>query len=75
MTLLDDYEARYKLHGVIIVQEMLARIPKEVLKRTGVDGLIRQVGHPLLLLAEFKSPVSLYAIRCPISTAQKHLIS
>lgn len=43
MTLLDDYEARYKLQGVEIVSEMLRRVPKELLKRTGVDGLMRTV--------------------------------
>jgi hypothetical protein len=48
MTLLDDYEARYKLQGVEIVSEMLQRVPKEFLKRTGVDGLIRTVCAMLL---------------------------
>ena len=43
MTLLDDYEARFKLQGVEIVSEMLRRVPKVLLKRTGVDGLIRTV--------------------------------
>jgi len=65
MTLLDDYETRYKLHGVIVVQEMLGRIPKDVLKRTGVDGLIRQVGHSLFLLAEFK--ISCQSLRNSLS--------
>jgi hypothetical protein len=40
MTLLDDYDAPYKLHGINIVSEMLERVPKELLKRTGVDGLL-----------------------------------
>lgn len=48
MTLLDDYEARYKLRGVEIVSEMLRHVPKELLKRTGVDGLIRTVRVILL---------------------------
>lgn len=43
MTLLDDYEAPFKLRGVQIVQEMLDRVPKEILRRTGVDGLLRTV--------------------------------
>lgn len=43
MTFLDDYEARYKLRGVVIVQEMLRHVPKDLLKRTGVDGLLKQV--------------------------------
>ena len=43
MTLLDDFEAKHKLQGVFVVQEMLQRVPKDLLKRTGVDGLLRQV--------------------------------
>ena len=43
MTLLDDFEAKHKLQGVFVVQEMLQRVPKGLLKRTGVDGLLRQV--------------------------------
>ncbi|THU78784.1 hypothetical protein K435DRAFT_769146 [Dendrothele bispora CBS 962.96] len=41
MTLLDDYQAHYKLQGVQVVLELLKRAPKEVLKRTGLDGLLR----------------------------------
>jgi Protein of unknown function (DUF2454). len=44
MTLLDDYQAIYKLRGVEIVSEMLKKIPGELLKRTGVDGLLLSVG-------------------------------
>jgi len=43
MTFLDDFEAKYKLQGVITVREVLLRLPKGLLKRTGVDGLIQQV--------------------------------
>ena len=43
MTLLDDYEAKYKLWGVRIVLEMLRHVPKDLLRRTGVDGLLRSV--------------------------------
>jgi hypothetical protein len=43
MTLLDDYEARYKLQGVLVVQEMLRHVPSGLLKRTGIAGLLRQV--------------------------------
>ncbi|KAF8963411.1 hypothetical protein BDZ97DRAFT_1919843 [Flammula alnicola] len=42
MTLLDDYEARFKLQGVLVVQEMLRHVPRDLLKRTGVSGLLRQ---------------------------------
>lgn len=43
MTLLDDYEARYKLQGVVTVQMLLQHVPVDILKRTGVDGLLKQV--------------------------------
>lgn len=43
MTFLDDFDAKYKLQGVIIVRAMLPRLPKGLVKRTGVDGLIQQV--------------------------------
>ncbi|KDR80514.1 hypothetical protein GALMADRAFT_240803 [Galerina marginata CBS 339.88] len=42
MTFLDDYEPKYKLRGVTLVQEMLRHVPGDLLKRTGVDGLLRQ---------------------------------
>ena len=48
MTLLDDYEAGYKLRGIVIIGEMLERVPGELLKRTGVDGLLFTV-RPLAL--------------------------
>jgi hypothetical protein len=51
MTLLDDYEAHYKLQGVEIVSKMLRRVPKDLLKRTGVDGLIRTVRAMLFLIS------------------------
>jgi hypothetical protein len=54
MTLLDDYEAPYKLRGIKIVSEMLERVPKDLLKRTGVDELLFTVclipPHPFLAL-------------------------
>jgi hypothetical protein len=40
MTLLDDYEAPYKLRGIRIVSEMLEQVPMDLLRRTGVDGLL-----------------------------------
>lgn len=40
MTLLDDYEASYKLRGIKLVSEMLARAPNDLLRRTGVDQLL-----------------------------------
>lgn len=43
MTLLDDFQAPYKLHGVKIVREMLKTLPKQLLKRTGLHALLAQV--------------------------------
>lgn len=40
MTYLDDFEAPYKLRGVQLVSDLLPRVPPELLKRTGVDGLL-----------------------------------
>ncbi|KAF9498275.1 hypothetical protein BDN71DRAFT_1481305 [Pleurotus eryngii] len=40
MSLLDDYEAKYKVQGAKIVSEMLRIVPRTVLKRTGIDGLL-----------------------------------
>ncbi|KAJ7068015.1 hypothetical protein C8F01DRAFT_1049818 [Mycena amicta] len=40
MTLLDDYEAPYKLSGVMIAAAMLRHVPGSLLKRTGVDSLL-----------------------------------
>ncbi|KAK7060110.1 hypothetical protein VNI00_000874 [Paramarasmius palmivorus] len=42
MTMLDDYQVPYKLKGAKIILEMLERVPKDLLKRTGIDGLILQ---------------------------------
>lgn len=46
MTLLDDYEAKYKVQGAKIVSEMLRTVPRTVLKRTGIDGLLNTVRSP-----------------------------
>ncbi|KAG6867752.1 hypothetical protein C0993_011632 [Termitomyces sp. T159_Od127] len=45
MALLDDFETSYKLRGVGIVSEMFLEVPGQLLKRTGVDGLIRLVSY------------------------------
>ena len=52
MTMLDDYEPKYKLSGVMIVQEMMNTVPGSLLRRTGVEGLIRSVScsRPTLLI-------------------------
>jgi hypothetical protein len=43
MVLLDDFQVYYKLQGVRTVGCMLEKVPVNLLKRTGVDGLIRNV--------------------------------
>jgi hypothetical protein len=43
MTLLDDYEVAYKLHGIAIIARMLKTVPPDLLRRTGVDELIFSV--------------------------------
>lgn len=44
MTLLDDYEAAYKLRGITIISQMLKTVPPDLLRQTGVDDLIFSVG-------------------------------
>jgi hypothetical protein len=44
MTLLDDYQMKYKLRGVQIAAHLLENAPGELLRRTGIDGLLYQVG-------------------------------
>lgn len=43
MTLLDDYEAPYKLRGITIISRMLKTVHPDLLRRTGVDDLIFSV--------------------------------
>ena len=43
MTLLDDYEARYKLKGVQVVSRLLEVSPPDLLRRTGIDSLLLNV--------------------------------
>ena len=43
MTLLDDYEAKYKLQGVELVSQLLEASPPDVLRRTGIDSLMLHV--------------------------------
>ncbi|CCM03990.1 uncharacterized protein FIBRA_06146 [Fibroporia radiculosa] len=40
MTMLDDYEAPQKMHGIRLVTEMLQEVPADLLCRTGVDRLL-----------------------------------
>lgn len=40
MTLLDDYEIRYKIEGMKIVNAMIKNVPPDLLRRTGVTELL-----------------------------------
>ncbi|KAK0502216.1 hypothetical protein EDD18DRAFT_1458461, partial [Armillaria luteobubalina] len=82
MSLLDDYEARYKIKGVRIVSEMLHIVPKMLLKRTGVDGLLlvslnKCLGHlkdpesPELLRVAISATLSLILLTTEHGTAQR----
>lgn len=48
MVLLDDYEVKYKLQGVLLVQLLLKGSPPELLKRTGIDGLLLAVPNSII---------------------------
>ena len=52
MTVMDDYEVRFKLLGVQIVSEMLRKAPADTLRRTGVDGLLFTVSPPYRPITE-----------------------
>ncbi|EDR04901.1 uncharacterized protein LACBIDRAFT_303763 [Laccaria bicolor S238N-H82] len=65
MTLLDDYEAKYKLWGVRITLEMLKHVPKDLLRRTGVDGLLRS--SLKTCLAHLQNPETGPLLRAAIS--------
>ncbi|KAJ2923976.1 hypothetical protein H1R20_g13118, partial [Candolleomyces eurysporus] len=43
MTLLDDYQTRYKLSGLFIAQRMLQDVPATLLSKTGIHGLLQTV--------------------------------
>jgi hypothetical protein len=43
MTLLDDFEASYKLLGIQVVNTVLAHAPLPLLNRTGISELILAV--------------------------------
>jgi len=61
MILLDDYDAGYKLHGILVVAEMLKRVPADLLKRTGVDRLIfASLKSTLTFLNNPKTPDIIY---------------
>ncbi|KAJ7645511.1 hypothetical protein DFH06DRAFT_1211567 [Mycena polygramma] len=67
MTLLDDYEARYKLMGVRIASVMLDRVPSSVLRRTGVDSLL--MASLNRSLAQLQSPETRRLLPAAISAS------
>ncbi|KAF7799085.1 hypothetical protein EIP86_010315 [Pleurotus ostreatoroseus] len=82
MTLLDDYEVPYKTLGVRIVSEMLDRVPPELLRRTGMDGLIlaslhkcfpnlRDPGTPALLRLAVPTCVQFIEATTPPGSKQR----
>ncbi|OCB84534.1 hypothetical protein A7U60_g8520 [Sanghuangporus baumii] len=40
MTFLDDHQSPYKLRGVMLVSDLLEKVPVTILKRTGIDQLL-----------------------------------
>ena len=50
MTLLDDFEANYKLSGIKVVNAMLEHAPLPLLNRTGISELILAVWFRLFTL-------------------------
>ena len=74
MTLLDDFEVRFKWQGVLAVQQMLQHVPKDLMKRTGINGLLDSVCCVYPLCSDFE--ISVYSshseIRYLIFKIPKH---
>ena len=73
MTLLDDFEVKFKLQGVLVVQQMLQHVPKSLLKRTGINGLIHSVCRAPAFWSNFvvsHSPPALVAPKFTISSSK-----
>ncbi|KAF7982341.1 hypothetical protein HWV62_29056 [Athelia sp. TMB] len=82
MTLQDDYEVFYKLQGISISQEMIKRVPKELLRRTGVDELLftslntamTNLHNPLtpsLLRAAIRTTLGLIGLCTPLGSQRR----
>ncbi|KIK54455.1 hypothetical protein GYMLUDRAFT_905811 [Collybiopsis luxurians FD-317 M1] len=67
MTFLDDYQVPYKLKGVEMINELLQRLPREILKRTGVDGLVQNSLNTCL--AQLDDPESPKLIQAAVSAS------
>lgn len=59
MTMLDDYQVHCKLRGAKIAHQLLRNVRPSLLKRTGIDSLLRTVCNPsvydLLLYSRIRS--------------------
>ncbi|KZT74537.1 hypothetical protein DAEQUDRAFT_682559 [Daedalea quercina L-15889] len=82
MTLLDDYETSYRLRGVHVVSDIIQRVPADLLRRTGVDGLLfsslkksfaflQNPETPELIRAAVPATVSLVLLTTPPSSARR----
>ena len=49
MVLLDDYEVKYKIEGIHVVEALLENAPPDLLKRTGISELLFSVSAVLSL--------------------------
>lgn len=68
MTIVDDFQALYKLRGVRIVSELLGKAPTDLLRRTGVDGLLFAVSNDVWSVA-----MKLIGVHQSLSTAMTAL--
>ncbi|PIL36652.1 hypothetical protein GSI_00341 [Ganoderma sinense ZZ0214-1] len=67
MTLLDDYEAKYKLLGVQLVSQLLEVSPPDLLQRTGIDSLILHSLKTCLAFLQHRETPSLIRSAVPTS--------
>ncbi|KAF9268321.1 hypothetical protein L218DRAFT_608770 [Marasmius fiardii PR-910] len=72
MTMLDDYQVPYKLKGVAIASELLERAPQDLLKKTGIDGLISKALNNCL--GHFDHEYSPNLVRSAIATSLSSIL-
>ncbi|KAM5532640.1 hypothetical protein V8D89_013684 [Ganoderma adspersum] len=65
MTLLDDYEAKYKLKGVQVVSRLLEVSPPDLLRRTGIDSLLLNSLKTCLAFLQHRETPSLIRTTVP----------
>jgi hypothetical protein len=68
--MLDDYQVPYKLRGVKIAHQLLQNVPPSLLRRTGIDTLLRTVRVRLSCGLPFYSHIQ---FRKSVSTCFNHL--